>query len=306
MMASGETKMCDPVGARPAQGVKWCASAGDVSGAARRVVAFTLIELLVVIAIIAIIAAILLPALRAAKLRSQQIRCVSNVKQLTLAGMMYVSDTGGFIGYSNPNIPSSLWMGTLINYSTRVNDLRLCPSTNEPYPQPAADTAGNSETAWIWHGTSGATSTFIGSYAINAWLYKMGLGDTDFSGHGLQYYYAKETSIMKPAETPFFMDCVWVDDWVWETDRAPNDLYHGTDPSHPTGTANPPFIGRICIARHWSAGAGAAPKSFDRTKPLPAAINVGFFDGHGELVKLPKLWSYYWHLNWNPSLVLGP
>jgi len=102
------------------------------------------------------------------------------------------------------------------------------------------------------------------------------------------------------------MDCVWVDDWVWETDTAPTDLYHGTDPSHSTGTANPPFIGRICICRHWGVGAGAAPKSFNIKKPLPGAINMSFVDGHGELVKLPNLWSYYWHLNWNPSLVKGP
>jgi hypothetical protein len=31
-----------------------------------------------------------------------------------------------------------------------------------------------------------------------------------------------------------------------------------------------------------------------------------FTDGHGELAKLPKLWNYYWHLNWNPALVKGP
>jgi len=53
---------------------------------------FTLIELLVVIAIIAILASILFPVFAQAKLQAKKAVSISNLKQITLAGIMYTND----------------------------------------------------------------------------------------------------------------------------------------------------------------------------------------------------------------------
>ncbi len=87
---------------------------------------FTLVELLVVIGIIMLLIALLMPALQRAKMQSQRIQCMSNLRQFGMIERLYANDNRGVIlgrPVSSTPTPMKIWTRyePFIKYFTKIN-----------------------------------------------------------------------------------------------------------------------------------------------------------------------------------------
>ncbi len=260
--------------------------------------AFTLVELLVVIALIGLLTALLLPALSRAKMKAHQGVCLSNQHQINLDFQVHLDHTAQL---DQPETKDWFW-----HEIGRPEKAWTCPSAATPLPHTIPGrgwgTVGHSWD-YLWDGDGPRTSgDFVpytklrrsgGSYGVNTWLFGAALGQWYgvLCGDEPQIFW-NENDVSNPPRTPLLADCITPYALSFEDALPPRNLFQpGTDW----------YFGMRCfvIPRHGNRPS-PVPTDWPEDKPLPGAINVSFLDGHGELVKLDRLWQLYWHKDYHP------